>query len=160
MSTEQPLLPCCECAEKKSSCCVNMEVYLTPGDVMRIHNVTKADDFLVFKPPGIKYAEAGKEWFKRISRPDGCRRVLRSMDDGACFFLTQSGCRLSLEQRPLLCRIFPIEFDEQNLLDIANECPLSLMKDPNLSLIKMGMTFEKLIDWHAQLYEEINQEKF
>ena len=154
MSSKQALPPCLACAAEDSSCCVDQEVYLTLGDVARISSFSKDIDFFSFELPSPKYAE-DKAWIELIVRGDGRRRVLRTRADDACIFLAQSGCQLSLNQRPLLCRIYPVRFNAHDLLDIEPACPLSTMQNAGEWLRKMDMTPENLIMWHRQLYTEI-----
>jgi len=154
---------CVRCARHGKTCCQLCEVYVTPGDVARITEFTGESDFYHFLAPGDSAYQATDDdplWREKVFRPDGTRRVLRRRPDGDCTFLGPQGCRLPLEVRPLVCRLYPYDYTEQAIKDeLARGCPLELLR-PGQGLIQaLNMNLDEARRWHRQLYEEIRQEE-
>jgi uncharacterized protein len=147
------------------TCCQTAEVYVTRGDVRRIEEFTGQTDFHEFRPPeNPVYLHEEEDddpiWRNNVFQPDGTRRVLKKQDNGDCTFLGEAGCVLPLEVRPLICRIYPYDYDANGIFDdLARGCPLELLR-PGRSLIdELGMNRQQAEAWHAQLYAELTQEK-
>ena len=141
------------------TCCQTCEVYVTPGDVGRIAAHTARRDFFEYRPPANPVYEVDDDpaWQVGVFRPDGTRRVLRRQPNGNCPFLGAQGCELPLETRPLVCRIYPFEYDASGLKpdELAPGCPTELLR-PGQGLIQaLDMNRTDAIRWHAQLYAEI-----
>lgn len=152
-------LLCVRCAGKGKTCCQGTEVYVTLGDVGRICRQTGATDFTelapVFNPV---YSDQSHDpvWQAHVFRRDGRRRVLKRSPSGDCTFLTATGCRLSMEVRPLVCRLFPFSYASGGIgLEFDPGCPVSLL-EPRESLIDaLHMSPDQAREWHRMLYEEI-----
>lgn len=153
---------CVRCSRHMQTCCQTCEVYATPGDVERIARHTGRDDFTEFRVPlNPVYAEHDDDtaWQQHVFRKDGSRRVLKRLPDGDCTFLGPQGCTLPLETRPLVCRLYPYDYDEHEIHDeLATGCPLELLQ-PGLGLIQeLDMNLDDARRWHKQLYAEIRLE--
>jgi Fe-S-cluster containining protein len=139
-------------------------VHATLGDVRRIaaHTGLNGRDFTEFRPPADPaYADQEDDpaWAQHVFRADGTRRVLKRRANGDCLFLGPHGCRLPLEVRPLICRIYPYDYTEAGLKDgeLSKGCPLELVR-PELGLIgELEMNVDEARRWHRQLYQEIRE---
>ena len=147
------------------TCCQTAEIYVTPGDVRRIGEHTGARDFYEFQAPeNPVYVHEDvyddPVWQEHVFRQDGTRRVLRRKEDGDCTFLGPAGCVLPLEIRPLICRIYPFDYDHNGLLPaLAKGCPVELLR-PGQDLIEaLEMDRADAERWHQQLYGELLEEK-
>lgn len=152
---------CVGCASRGQSCCQNVKIYLTLGDVERIAKAGQAGDFFALEPLTPEYEDGGgdAEWNPLILNPDGRRRVIRQKDGGDCWFLGPAGCGLSSEVRPLLCRVYPYDFREYGLHGICPSCPVSREADWQRVLENSEMRVENVLGWINQLYAEIRKEK-
>lgn len=150
---------CVRCARQRKTCCQVSEVYATPGDVQRISEYTGREDFTEFRAPvNESYGDQDDDplWRDRVFREDHTRRVLKREPSGDCTFLTEQGCMLPYETRPLVCRLYPYEYTEIGIADdLADGCPLELLK-PGQGLIEaLDMNIENARRWHRMLYDEI-----
>lgn len=154
---------CARCARHRKTCCQTAEVYITPGDVERISDHTGRLDFHEFRAidnPVYAVADDDPVWRDYVFRPDGTRRVLRKQPNGDCTFLGPDGCRLPLDVRPLICRIYPYDYDGDGLLDdLAPGCPLELLPPRQGLIDALGMNRVDAERWHRQLYAEIRLER-
>jgi uncharacterized protein len=156
-------IACIDCSSTDACCCRGVEIYLTAGDVSRItgylHN--SQESFCSFVTPTGIYADGGGDpaWVPLVVRPDGTRRIVKSLEDGSCVFLTPTGCSLPLNVRPLLCRIHPYDFDHEGLRSIDPTCPIATMSNGHEALKLLGMPLHDVTAWHRTLYTEILQER-
>ena len=151
---------CARCAASGYTCCHNTRIILTHGDLARIVAVA-GDGFY-------EYVEAGKAG-KRDLETDPIwaglfasgrlLRVLRRRPDGSCHFLAENGCRLTLEARPLLCRLYPYDYTHTSITGVhAPYCSEPECGDPDLLLALLGMNREAAEQWRSDLYREIEEE--
>lgn len=161
MSNEEFL--CARCARHMKTCCQTPEIYVTPGDVERIANHVGRRDFSHFRvPTDPVYLEQDDDpaWQKHVFREDNSRRVLKKTPDGDCSLLGPQGCTLPWEVRPLVCRLYPYDYDERGIRDeLVPGCPLELLRPGQVLLEVLGMKIDDARRWHKQLYEEIRAEK-
>ncbi len=153
---------CARCARSTRTCCQRSEVYATPGDVRRIAQYSRREDFTEFRIPlDMAYMDQDDDtaWRKFVFRDDHSRRVLRRRPGGDCTFLGERGCVLPLDVRPLVCRLYPFDYTEAGLRDeLAEGCPLELL-NPGQGLVEaLEMHVADARQWHRQLYEEIQME--
>ncbi len=166
---DTPEFICIRCARHMKTCCQTSEVYATPGDVERIAEHTGQRDFYHFAPPEDPiYLQQDDDpiWPQLVFKtPEGVRRVLKRRPDGDCIFLGEQGCILPLETRPLVCRIYPYDYNEQGIKpQLAHGCPIELLPattgntDP-LLLQALDMKQDAAERWHQQLYAELPLER-
>ncbi|GIW90370.1 MAG: hypothetical protein KatS3mg109_0802 [Pirellulaceae bacterium] len=160
---QSPLEPICvRCARVQKTCCQTSEVYVSPGDVRRIAAYTGQWDFFHDALPSDPvYAEQDDDppWRDLVFQPDGKRRILRRQPSGDCVFLGPAGCRLPLEVRPLVCRLYPFDYDCRGIKpQLARGCPLQLVRPGMTILEELDMSREQAEQWHRQLYAEIAEE--
>lgn len=160
VSDDAPL--CVRCANSQKTCCQTKEIYATPGDVERIAEFTGETGFTTFVVATGEQADQDDDppWRDLVFRPDGARRVLRRKEDGDCTFLGAAGCVLPVETRPLVCRLYPFDYDYLGLREeLSHDCPTHLMK-PGQSLLRvLDMREADARRWHARLYDELELER-
>lgn len=160
MSAEDCL--CARCARHQKTCCQAPQIYVTRGDVKRIENETGRNGFSEFRlpdHPGYTDQDDDPIWRDNAFQPDGTRRVLKKQENGDCTFLGPTGCTLTIEARPLVCRLYPFDYTADGFLNnLASGCPLELLRPGQELLPTLGMTREIAESWRRQLYEELLQE--
>jgi Fe-S-cluster containining protein len=153
---------CVKCGKHQETCCQTAEVYITLGDVRRISEYTGKGDFYEDRlPEDPVYTRHDDDpiWYETAMQPDGKRRVLKRRENGDCMFLGTAGCVLPLETRPLLCRIYPFDFNQQGIKpELANGCPVELLRKGETLLQALDMNKLDAERWHGLLYEEILEE--
>jgi Fe-S-cluster containining protein len=144
------------------TCCQTSQVYVTLGDVARIAAHTGRDDFHEFRLPDDPiYLEQSDDptWERYAFQPDGTRRVLRRIGDADCVFLGERGCTLPLEVRPLICRIYPYDFNAEGIKErLARGCPTELIRPGETLLTELDMRYDDAERWRRQLYAELPAE--
>ncbi len=151
---------CAECANLQKTCCSGSQVFLTVGDVRRIE--TDCSDFYIWEKADaidpVTLAQLDPLWLLTFSQPEG-RRVLARRADGACVFLDHAGCRLPVENRPLVCRLYPFEYNHETIKSInPHRCPEAMRQNGPLLLAMLGMHRDQAELLRAQLYKEIREE--
>ncbi|MEZ6062190.1 MAG: YkgJ family cysteine cluster protein [Planctomycetaceae bacterium] len=153
---------CVRCARYMKTCCQTCDIYATPGDVERIAEYTGTSGFTEFRTPDDpRYLDQDDDpvWRDHVFRGDGSRRVLKRQATGDCTFLGENGCRLPLEIRPLICRLYPFDYDADDLRDGLSEgCPVELLRPGQGLLQALEMNSADARRWHQQLYQEIRRE--
>jgi uncharacterized protein len=158
MATSESL--CARCARHTTTCCQKTEIYVTPGDVERIAGVVGERDFYEFRAPADPiYMQQDDDpiWPRLVyKKSDGTRRVLKQQANGDCVFLGPQGCRLPTESRPLICRLYPFDFNERGIVPVlARGCPVELLA-PGESLLKtLEMNYNDADALRRQLYAEL-----
>jgi Fe-S-cluster containining protein len=158
-----PKILCADCSAHQKTCCQERDIYLTPGDVERIKKIAVAEDFFEFRAPSdLAYLEADDDpmWTKHVFRSDSSRRVLKQDPFGNCVFLSPNGCIMSINERPLVCRLHPYGYTADGLQEsLIPDCPVYLL-DPGTTLQKaIGLNLNQAFQWHHMLYSEILLEK-
>lgn len=150
---------CARCARHMRTCCQTSQIYVTPGDVERITAQTGRRDFTEFRRPDDPiYLENGDDplWVEHVFREDGTRRILTHAANGDCTFLGEKGCTLPTEVRPLICRIYPYDYNAEGIKPVlARGCPTELIRQGETLLTELGMSYDEALRWHEQLYQEI-----
>jgi len=152
---------CARCAELRGSCCHNKDILLTRGDLMRISQFTGDFSFHELRPPfDPAYLDQDDDpnWNTYTVNENGERRVLKVDSGNTCLFLTETGCRLPYEVRPLVCRLFPFSYNEHGLLAVEDECPVELLAPGENLLECLEMDTEKARRWHELLYRELRDQ--
>jgi Fe-S-cluster containining protein len=135
-------------------------VFLTLGDVDRI-TALGAGQFTTYAAPNQDYYIPDCDpWWGRIFHPDGTRRIIvKQEDSNFCLFLGETGCRLGIESRPLVCRLYPFEYDHNCIKGVtAHLCPSPERDNPPLILALLNMNRDQAENWRSQLYREIQAE--
>lgn len=153
---------CAQCAAFGKTCCQWTDIYITPGDVRRIAARTGGADFYEFRPPSDpSYADSDDDpvWKVHVFRPDGTRRVVRRDPAGNCSLLGPDGCRLAMDDRPLICRLHPYGYDDRGLYDEPMAgCPVHLLPSGESLASALGLNRAIANFWHLQLYSELREE--
>jgi Fe-S-cluster containining protein len=153
---------CARCARHQQTCCQGTDIVVTLGDVGRIAAHIGRSDFTEYRgPANANYADQDDDpiWRDNVVRPDGTRRVVQQRPNGDCTFLGPVGCTLPLNVRPLICRLYPFDYTADGVRDeLANGCPLELLKPGQQLLQVLDMHRADAERWHRQLYDEILQD--
>jgi Fe-S-cluster containining protein len=152
---------CARCAVLQRTCCQRAEILLTTGDVERIARHTRRETFHERRVPrDLAYRVPDSDdprWLGYTTAPDGTRRMLVRRADGDCSFLGRLGCELPLAVRPLVCRLYPYDYNESGLTGLDPDyCP-------TVHLAPQGQPMNVVLDipataaegWRRQLYEEL-----
>lgn len=154
---------CVRCARYQQTCCQGREIFITLGDVQRITALVGQTPFFEFAAttdPDYLDQDDDPTWRENVFRPDGTRRILSRQSNGDCVFLGPEGCRLSLTDRPLVCRLYPLDYNEQGLDPVPSSyCPTHLLVPGEDQLASTGVCLDEAVAWHRQLYKEIRWEK-
>jgi len=151
---------CARCARHTTTCCQKTEIYVTPADVERIAAHAGQQDFYEVRPPDDPiYLQQDDDpiWPQLVyKKPDGTRRVLRQQSNGDCVFLGEQGCTLTTAARPLICRLFPFDFNEQGIVpNLARGCPVELLSEGQPLLHALDMHYDDAERVRRQLYQEL-----
>jgi Fe-S-cluster containining protein len=96
------------CAKCKGKCCKGHHIILSKSEFEKLR---KKKDFPT----------------KKIDSPTGCAvMTVDALSDSKCPFLTEGGCELKLEDRPLVCRLYPITFTVEKgevIFHLSKLCP-------------------------------------
>ena len=129
------------------------------GDLERIAAHTGQSDFSEFLAPADpSYADQDDDplWRDHVFRQDGTRRVLKRQANGDCTFLGSHGCKLPIEVRPLVCRLYPYDYNEQGIQpELSPGCPLELLAPQQGLIDALDMRLDDARRWQQQLYREI-----
>ncbi len=159
MSEEECL--CARCAGMGKTCCQTAQVFVTKRDIDRIAAVVRRHDFYEIAPPAdaeyLPDPEVDPVWARIFH--GGERRVLRHDGKGDCQFLGEKGCRLAMEVRPYVCRLYPFEYTDQCLKGVYGHlCPQPERDNAPLLLALLGMNRDEAEKWRRALYEAILEE--
>ena len=153
---------CARCARRQKTCCQQTDIVLTVGDVERVAEYVRRRDFIEHRPAGnADYRDQDDDptWRDATFGPDGLRRVVKWQANGDCMFLGPAGCVLPYETRPLICRLYPFEYDESGVFtEPATSCPSHLLPEGTKLFDALGMKRSDAERWHGQLYEELRAE--
>lgn len=150
---------CAHCADLGHTCCQGTVIFLTCGDVERLRAAGERD-FYVYAPPvpeGVGVGCPDDPLWARTFRFK--RRVVKHQSGEDCYFLTGEGCRLSSDVRPLICRLYPYEYNPETLKGVtAHRCPEPQAGNAPLLLAMLGMNRDMAEEWRKMLYREIVEE--
>jgi Fe-S-cluster containining protein len=146
---------CERCAKNQRTCCEQATVRLTGGDVARISRLASDRELFDLADTSGWEPDDADPLFNAVLIRRSCR-VLKHTERG-CPLLSACGCALRLDQRPLICRLYPMSYRESGLTGLGAPellyCPDP--NDPRL-LAELEMADEaQLLGWHRQLYEEL-----
>lgn len=148
---------CARHAQIGPTCCTHSEILVTDGDRARVAAHTGRADFWQVEPPeNPSYQpDPGDPVWAAGFYADGSRPVLKRRPNGDCTFLGPTGCTLPEDVRPLICRIFPYEYDAARLTGVSTRCPAEVTPPGRTILDVLGMDAPKAEAWRAQLYDEL-----
>lgn len=153
---------CARCAKRQETCCQNTDIVLTDGDIERVSAHIGRRDFVEFRSAGKpEYLDQDDDplWRDATFQPDGTRRVVKHRENGDCTFLGPVGCTLPYETRPLICRLYPFDYNESGVAEeLATGCPRYLLPE-GVGLAKaLAMNRTDAERWHHQLYSELRSD--
>lgn len=151
---------CSDCAAKGKTCCQASDIIVTLGDIRRIqasaqpgavfweYRSALSDDYCQDEDPN---------WDAYTCRKDGKRRMLKVKPDSSCLFLSGKGCQLSIDSRPLICRLYPYHYSESGLAGLdPYKCPPGTITDDPSSLPReFELSPANALLWHSQFYAEL-----
>jgi Fe-S-cluster containining protein len=150
---------CVRCARHQQTCCQDSDIHVSLADVRRIAAASGRDHFTEFRQPAYAVYDQRTEdpfWYTHVFRQDGMRRVLKQRPDGDCGFLGQQGCTLPTDARPLVCRLYPYDYNAEGILERpASGCPVELLLPGQKLLEELQMSAEHAEQLRNQLYQEI-----
>jgi uncharacterized protein len=158
---------CIECSKAGKTCCQlgSGVVLLTEGDIDRINKFTSKNDFWLFEEPKeylenrIKSSFDPNMKYYALSKT-GKVHTLKHKPDGNCIFLSDKGCVLPMDTRPLYCRIHPYDFVEDQVTGITFvDCPVEKLKKPGDLPDVINVKFEEAKQWVKMLYKELREGK-
>lgn len=160
--TDQTLWGCARHAQLGKTCCQICEIVVTAGDCRRVAAHAQRTDFWEYRAPDDPaYLEQDDDpnWLKWAFRADGTRPILKRHASGDCTFLGAAGCRLPLEVRPLVCRLYPNTYTERGIDGVLDECPKEVIPPGRTILEVLDMNRREADRWHAMLYAELRAGK-
>ncbi|MCC8167295.1 MAG: YkgJ family cysteine cluster protein, partial [Planctomycetes bacterium] len=96
-------------------------------------------------------------WSETFMEP--VRIVLAHDGNGDCVFLGGDGCRLPPDIRPLVCRLYPFDYNEDCIKGVhAPLCPAPERDAPALLLAELAMNRNAAETWRRQLYVELRED--
>jgi Fe-S-cluster containining protein len=151
---------CLVCVGRGTTCCTNRDILLSDGDILRITAAIGGQDFYEFRlASSDEYLDHPDDpnWNVYTVQYDGRRRVLKHSSPGVCWFLSQQGCLLAEGARPLVCRLHPVEFNEERITGLSSECPVQYLAQGESLLENISMSLKDAELWRRQLYTELRQ---
>jgi len=139
---------------------------LSLGDVARIAAAVGADDFYEVRHyPDLSFLrqyDYDPNWARYTVLAGHRRRQLRVRADGSCVLLSPAGCVLPTAARPLMCRLYPHDYNESAVRGFCTgddlACPVHLLR-PGESLEQViGESSAQIEQWRALLYRELREE--
>ncbi len=153
---------CAKCATLGKTCCQEREIFVTPGDRERIAVDSGLKDFWEYRSPADpSYLDQDDDpvWLHSVFRGDGTRPILKRQPSGDCGFLGPAGCRLPLEVRPLVCRLYPYEYTAAGIIGVGSDCPNEVIPPGSSILTVLDMRAADAVRWHRTLYGELRAGK-
>lgn len=153
-------LSCMNCARIGTSCCKNYQICLTTGDLQRMSEFLGHQDYFTLEPPVLEEIEPDYDplWMPMILKSEGLVRVLKRTPEKNCVLLTETGCTLPYDRRPLICRLYPYMYTEEGIIGIDQACPISREKEWGSVLEHLDMPTGKAQQWLTLLYAEVRNE--
>jgi Fe-S-cluster containining protein len=164
---------CLECSKLDKTCCQlgSGVVLLTDQDINRIELFVNENKDLQIKNFWLN--EEPKEYLSnRIKSSfdpnmkkyalslDGKVQTLKHKSNGDCIFLSDKGCVLPMETRPLYCRIHPYDFVEEEIVGITFvDCPVHLLKKRGDLPDEINVKYDDADRWTKMLYKELREGK-
>ncbi len=159
--TTQTVSLCARCAAIGRTCCQGTDIFVTRGDIERISSKVGNKDFIEYRrPTDPSYLDQSDDpvWAVNVFESNGSRRVLRRDSMMNCCFLGAKGCLLSLDERPLVCRLYPYQYTAAGLdTSLAPGCPVSAVHQGLTLEQELHMSRRSAEVWLSWLYAEIQK---
>lgn len=155
---------CARCARQGRTCCQVSDIFVGPRDLVRIRAFTGLADIpsdLVAPTDPSYFPDPARDpvWAARAFGRDGRRRILRRTPEGDCPFLGDEGCVLPVEVRPLVCRLYPFQYDHRGITGVLpDRCPVALLLPGEHLLEALAMSLDDARRWREELYAELERE--
>jgi uncharacterized protein len=159
---------CNRCKDIQETCCQGSIIPLTRGDIERITRASGTSDFFIYTPclqptpTDIQDYGYDPNWLQYTILKGSFHRLLKRDENKKCVFLSDHGCTLSEDTRPLICRLYPYSYNEFGMIGLVlNEnlsCPLHLLKEGETPADVLEINSEEGECWRAQLYRELREE--
>jgi Fe-S-cluster containining protein len=84
---------------------------------------------------------------------------IKNMDNGSCFFHSEDGCRLPVEERPKLCHIYPFWVVEEKIVideDRDRMCPYKNVKK---AMIDFKTSPKEIMELYKAFVAECDRQK-
>ncbi|MCX6551875.1 MAG: YkgJ family cysteine cluster protein [Acidobacteria bacterium] len=149
---------CTECAAAGKTCCQRSDIIITKADIERIESAGYHDFHEYRRAMSDDYGQdEDPNWDSYTCREDGTRRMVRKRPEGDCLFLAEHGCVLDIDTRPLICRLYPYDYNERGLTGLRPyKCPPGrITADPSSLPIEFNLSPSNASKWHAQFYAEL-----
>lgn len=159
---------CAQCARIQKTCCEREATWvaLTERDITRISRFSGREDFFAWEPVEEElkdvyanpfcYEEDDHIYVKYLFNDQGCRPVLKKNSDHSCCLATPTGCSLPHDLRPLLCRIYPYDWNDRLEIWVdGGYCPERLFRNEEDMIKKIGLSREDALELIKQFYAEI-----
>ncbi|OQX22900.1 MAG: hypothetical protein BWK80_28740 [Desulfobacteraceae bacterium IS3] len=161
---------CFECSELQLTCCEKSEVCVTKGDIKRIAEYAGRNDFYHLMPVSeeLKFIitnpcnpENGSEIYLKYLFDEEGRRIILKKNENRCCFLTHNGCDLPLNIRPIVCRLYPYDWNDNKdmWIDPARLCPENLFKDEQEIKEQLCLPEQEAKRLLELFYDEIKSQK-
>ena len=159
-----PMHPCARCATMQKTCCEVAPILVTQGDVARIASHTGQADFWEPRHPTerrvLEFDHDDPNWIRYTVGPDGRRRELKRQVNGDCTFLGAQGCTLPIDVRPMICRMYPYNYNERGITgEVAAYCPEAFTPPGSgiTMLTVLGMNKSDGERWRTMLYKDLRE---
>ena len=153
---------CARCARRRETCCQGTDIVVTDGDIARVAAFVGHEDFIEFRNAGKpEYLDQDDDptWRDATFQANGTRRVVRHREEHYCTFLGEAGCTLPYETRPLICRLYPFDYNEAGISDeLSTGCPTYLLPEGVALTEALSMNRTDAERWHEQLYSELRSD--
>lgn len=157
---------CDRCIGTQKTCCQESpKILLTQGDVRRITLASGCSDFFTLEQlpehsqKEIDSVAYDPNWLRYVTRPDHSKRLLKMNSRGNCIFLEETGCILSEDARPLICRLYPYIYNEFGMIGLVFDkemwCPIHLLEEGETLADMLQLGREQTERWRMMLYEEL-----
>jgi len=159
---------CSNCASLQKTCCQGSDIILTDNDIKRIAPLEITEKIAVKIggfyerrfPADYDYGQdEDPNWDSYTLDSDRKMQLMKKNQHGNCVFLGDAGCKLELEMRPVICRIYPFYYNEEKILELdPYKCPSGIViNDDRWLRENLGVDKTMADQWRAQFYKELKE---
>ncbi len=153
---------CQHCSTIQKTCCQQSDIIATDKDIERISSKGYKDFYGFYKPQSYDYGqEEDPNWDKYTINKNGTMQMINKTPEGNCIFLGSYGCLLDLETRPVICRIYPYYYNEEQILELdPYKCPKGVIQsDEEWLKTNLSVDSQSAEKWRKQFYLELKEGK-